>query len=106
MKEFNFNIIEKEVDHKLPYKSVRWFRIEYKELLLSIYYDGNDELGFVGAPYFEAYDLSDFKDYSSNFEDTERFLATKKGIKNLLDFLVNEFKIHDLDLQNKPELFI
>jgi hypothetical protein len=87
-----------------PTKVKRWF-IEYKELVISAYYDAHDDLGVVGEPYFEIYNITNQKEYTHNFDDTARFLAAE-DIDKMAEFLENEFNIHDKDLKENPEYFI
>ena len=42
------------------------FYIDYNEKHVSVYFDGYDELGFVGEPYFELYDGEECYRYLMN----------------------------------------
>ena len=97
-------ITERKRRGDYPPEVKRWL-IEYKELVISAYYDAHDDLGIVGEPYFEIYDITNQKEHTNNFEDTERFLASD-NMDKMAEFLENEFNIHDKDLKENLEYFI
>ena len=98
-------IIERNLNRNFEPPEIKRWLIEYKELVISAYYDAHDDLGIVGEPYFEIYDITNQKEHTNNFEDTERFLASD-NIDKMAEFLENEFNIHDKDLKENPEYFI
>jgi len=73
------------------FEGCNWWTLSYKLMSCSIYFDPSDCLGVVGQPYYEIYDG----------EDTERFLMD--GYKDLLDYLKEQTKAHDIDLIENPE---
>ncbi len=76
---------------------------EYKYLKISIYLDQNDDLGLVGEPYYEMYDVSDSLS-QNNFDDTIRFLEVESY--SLIKELEKQALIHDKEIEMYPERFI
>ena len=50
----DFDISEPETREAFP--ECLWWKITTGHLWLSLYYDPNDSLGYVGTPYFQLYD--------------------------------------------------
>ncbi len=81
---------------------VTYWLYTYKDLTISIYFDYNDDLGIVGEPYYEIYNVSE--NGKNNIDDTIRFLYTEPD--KMIKELENQAQIHEKELQEYPERFI
>jgi len=84
-----------------PFPNVVYWYYMHKYLKISIYYDVNDDLGIVGEPYYEIYNVS-VSLSENNFEDTLRFLSEDEMIEEL----ENQARIHEKEIEVYPERFI
>ena len=80
------------------YKECNWWTLVYGHLFLSIYFDPEDKLGFVGRPYYELYTGDDTFRYLDlpNTENPNFLLRNLKKLKN-------EYK---KDFKNNPENYL
>ncbi len=79
------------------YEGCNWWRLKYKFLDISIYYDPIDALGAVGVPYYETYDGDQTERYIHGDPDgSGQFLTDMKFLRDK----------HKLEVEQFPELFL
>lgn len=84
-----------------------WWNISHQSSSISVYYDPNDTLGYVGSPYFECYFPYPVREnglVTSISSDTERFMArdTTELFKRIQEVIEDMKKAE----QTNPEYFL
>ena len=100
--DFKMGNCKRREPHNRSLFDVTYWLYTYKDLTISIYFDYNDDLGIVGEPYYEIYNVSE--NGENNFKDTIRYL--KKDHVKMIRELEKQAKIHEKELQEYPERFI
>ena len=97
IKELGYNIKDLGSDGrpKELYDGCNWWRLGYKFLYYSIYYDPKNVIGFVGEPYWEFYDG----------EETYRYTVTN-NFDSLIKLLEKLKLKQEKDIKNTPEIFL
>ena len=98
LNKMGWEVEDRGSDGRPPqFRDCNWWRLTYKHLEHSIYYDPSDILGVVGKPYFEYYDG----------DDTYRYLEYSKDefIRFCKDLNRNQIQ-HEQDFIDFPERFL
>ncbi len=97
IKNLGFNIIDIGLGGRNGsyFKDCNWWKLTYRLLNLSIYYDPSNVLGSVGQPYYELWDG----------DNTERAI-TEEHFEAIYEALQNARDKHDIDILKNPENFI
>ena len=76
-----------------------WWNITYRSLIISVYYDPNNNLGYMTTPYFEVMSNSPDEDDPSRY-----LLAT--DTEEMFEDIAKLCAQHDIDIIERPEFYL
>ncbi len=93
IREMGIEMVDRKNDDRDEYRICNWWRLKYKYVKMSVYYDPADLLGYVGRPYYELYDGNETYRYLEDSDDHTEFIGKLKEVIDL----------HNADIDEHPE---